>query len=332
MDNKLLTEITLDCYYNRVKKYSKEDAEDYIRQQLKEANGGSYKLNYKNLRDNPGLFSIMEDLIDTIREENINQNSIYSMFVEERNLSDGDEAKFNIEDATDLIMAESSYGNLGVRRQRIGEGQAITLTPIQHTLVLYDEFQRLMSGKIDINTLVDKVSQAIENKKLDEVYAIFSSLSKTDYNVDEGSGSYSEATFGDYIDKIEAMNKGNKVMLVTTKSMARKIKASDDSSTGKDSQYNNGYATKWNGIDVVAVPQRFQLGTTKMAFPTDKIFVVPVGDNKPIKIVNQGGTILDMDTTGLTNADQSVEITAQLAWATGFVSAGVVGKYTPAFV
>ena len=331
MDNKLLTEITLDCYHNRVKQYSKNDAEDFIRAELIKANGGSDKLNYRNLRDNPAMYSIIENLINTIRDEGITQNSIYNMFVEERNLSDGDEAKFNIEDATDLIMAESSYGNLGVRRQRLGEGQAITLTPVQHTLVLYDEFQRLMAGKIDINTLVDRVSQAIENKKLDEVYAIFSSLSNTDYNVDEGSGSYSEATFGDYIDKIEAMNKGNKVMLVSTKSMARKIKASDDSNIGKDSQYNNGYATKWNGIDVVAIPQRFKLGTTTMAFPPDKIFVVPVGDDKPIKIVNQGGTFLNMDTTGITNADQSVEITAQLSWVTGFVSAGVIGKYTPTF-
>lgn len=325
-----LTKVMLDSYNNKLKVYNKDDATELIRKALVKANKNSDKFNIKTFRDNPALYSIMEELIDAVANEDIRQNTIYQRYVEERNVANGDSIEFEVEDDTDLIVSVNSYGNLGVRRQRLSDTNTIQLVPEMHTIKLYDEFARFMAGRIDINKLVDKISSSIEGQKLEEIYSIFGSLTDNGYNVFVDTGSYTEDKMSEFIDKIEAHNKGAKVMILTTKSCARKMGANENSDTRNEELYNQGYAGKWNGIDVVAVPHRFKAGTETFAFPKDKIFILPVTNDKFIKIVNEGSSIMDIDTTGLKNADQSVNIITQNAWKTGLVLSGKIGvcEYT----
>lgn len=322
-----LINVAIDCYKGRVKKYSTEEASDLVRQALVKANGGSSVLDMKQMRRNGAeIFEIVETLIDAIQAENIHNNALFNLLVEERNTAHGDSDKFSTPDDTDLIVANTSDGNMGVRRQKIGENPSITLRPEMHTIKVYDDLARMMAGEIDINTLIDKVSQAIENKKLDEVYAVFSGLDDNAVNVIKQAGSYDEDTFDSFVSKIGAYNKGNKCMIVTSRAGARAINGSDASEIHKETIYKNGYATLWNGIDVLAVPQKFKVGTTDFALDDDKIYVLPVSSDKPIKQVTAGSTYMTIG-DGSENADQSVEINTQLAWVTGFIAAGKIGVF-----
>ena len=60
-----LVQIAVDAYNGKVKKYSVEDSMDVLREALVELNGGSTKLNYRNIRDGKcnGLFALIETIL-----------------------------------------------------------------------------------------------------------------------------------------------------------------------------------------------------------------------------------------------------------------------------
>lgn len=60
-----LVQIAVDAYDGKVKKYSVEDSQDLLREALVELNGGSTKLNFRNIRDGKcnGLFALLETIL-----------------------------------------------------------------------------------------------------------------------------------------------------------------------------------------------------------------------------------------------------------------------------
>ena len=60
-----IVQVALDARKGCVEKYSTKDANELVRQAMIELNGGSTKLNYKNMRDGKcvGLFALVEELL-----------------------------------------------------------------------------------------------------------------------------------------------------------------------------------------------------------------------------------------------------------------------------
>lgn len=323
-----LARIAIDCSKGNVEKYSVNEADETFTKVLKEA-FGSEKLDLRVLRDNPKVFRIMETLIDEIAKETLESNPLFSMFTESVAVPHGDAVEFEVPDDTELIVSNTSRGNFGIRRQRIGENTSIQLKPQMHSIRVYDELYRILAGKMSTAQLVDKIGKAIERARLDDIYNVFTGLNGTSYNVYALGGSYTEDGLSDFIATIQAENNSDDVMIVTTKKVARKIDATDGSEAHKQDIYNNGYGTLWNGTKVLALPQRFKVGTKQFALK-DVIYVVPVNQEKPIKQVIEGSTYMTIG-DGSENVDQTIDIKAQLAFATGFISSGKFGVYTPTF-
>lgn len=329
MNNQELIKLMLDYKKNSIEKYSKDEAKKTIQEALVAANGGSKVINRRTLRDNPMLFTIIEDLITKITVEGLNSNDFFNQFCEVRNLAEGDSIQFNIEDDQRLIVADVARGTQAIRRQRIGEQTSKSLTPVPHALKVYEEATHVLSGRADINVLINKITKALEDARIMDVYDTFFGITSSllpGYDTSTTAGTYAEAELLALIQEVEAKNNGAGVYLMGTMNAARSIRASDGSDLGKNEIYNGGYASKWNGYDILGVKQRYKTGTTTYAFPDKKIYVIPSTMDRPVKQVFGGETYMKIGQIG-DNQDLSTDVVAIQDWNTGFITGSYFGVY-----
>jgi len=128
VDEKLI-KLAVDSYYGRTgSEYSVSDSMEVLRNALAEANNGSSKLNFKDLRDGKcnGLFSVVEVLVEKINEEGLKGDEFFVNFIEDRNVALGDTPVFHIEKDCLFAVADIAEGTQGVRRQRLEASTDVT--------------------------------------------------------------------------------------------------------------------------------------------------------------------------------------------------------------
>jgi hypothetical protein len=309
--------------------FSKEDNKETIRQALIEANGGSSKLDLKTLlRGRTDLFTIIETVVDRTVSEGLKGDEFFMNMVEERNLAYGDQPKFTADVNTTLVVADAARGTQGIRRQRFGEKTSVTLTPTPKVIKIYEELSRLLAGTADINDLIDAVTKAVKLRRLDDIYAAWNGITAANITVDyyPVAGAYDEDTLLDLINHVSAANDGAKCMLVCTLKGARKLSTGIISNSAREDYYKNGYAMNWNGINVQIVPQRHTVGTNTFIFDDDKVYVIPVGMDKPVKQVASGESLLIVGNP-TDNADLTQEFSLITEWVTGVFTGKKFGVY-----
>lgn len=78
-----IVKLGVDLYKGNVTEYSKNEAVDVMRQALIEANGGSTKLNAKNIRNNGAeIFSIVEEILDTLIADGFADDDAFNKIVD----------------------------------------------------------------------------------------------------------------------------------------------------------------------------------------------------------------------------------------------------------
>lgn len=287
MEKATLMQMIVDYSNDCVKKYSKDEASDIVRNAVIEMNGGNTVLDIKSFRRNPALYDVVEETIKVARDSGLKQSDFFNTYVEEVPLSEMDAKRWIIKKDCDLLVSDISRGNQNVRRQRLYGGARLTLNPQPHAITVYDEWTRLMSGKADLNEMLDAMSRAIVNAKLEDIYGIWTSIGETAVGSSfYYGGSYAEASVLTVVQKVQARNSGAGVMLVTTQTGARKLTSGIVSELDREDYRNFGNVQKWNGIDLIAVPQRFAYGTETFKLDDNVIYVIPSTLEKPIKGVN----------------------------------------------
>lgn len=325
MNTKDLVKLMLDYRHGCVKQFSKDEARETIRQALIDANGGSTKLTYKSFRNNPQMYTIIETLIDQVRAEGLTGNEFFNRFVEQKNLAEGDGAEFTVKEKANLVVADIARGTQGIRRQRVAARSSVTLVPTAHGIKAYEEMTRVLSGRADINDLVDQVTEAVTKRQLDDIYGAFSGVTQDTLGEDyyPTAGTYDEDALLDVCQRVSAINDGATVTIVCTLKGARKIKATTNVSNEEKSDiYNYGYPMKWNGIDVIVVPQRLKAGSDEFIFDDDKIYVIPSNMDRFIKMVVGGDDVFKITDDATENADMSMEV----MYITYYVVGVVVGR------
>ena len=141
-----------------------------LRDMFIEANGGSKELSIKNFYRGNACFDIIEELIPLIVYEGFTGNEFWMNLVEYRNIALGDELTFFTPDKADFIVSDLSYGTAGIRRQRLGKGQRYTIDTSLKGIKVYDEFKRFLAGRVDFNSFVDAVAQAMLQRLYEDIY------------------------------------------------------------------------------------------------------------------------------------------------------------------
>lgn len=332
-DMKEIVKLAVDTYKGNVEKYSTKQSNDVLRQALVEANGGSTKLNYRAIRDGKcsGLFTLVEEILSNTISEGLSDDMFFNSLVEYRNVAEGDQNLFVVEDNTLFVVSEAADGTQGIRRQRIGGSTEATIPTTLKAVRIYEEMNRVLSGRVDFNEFINRVATSFRQKMLNDVYALWSGATAAQLGGSAffpTAGAYNEDTLLDLISHVEAAADGKTATIVGTKKAIRSLVPSIQSDGFKDDLYNMGYAGKFFGTPVVVTPQRHKIGSTDFVLEDDVLTII-AGDQKPIKLVREGDPLVIMgDPT--TNADLTNEYFYSERWGAGIVLAGGnagIGRY-----
>ena len=107
------------------------------------------------------------------------------------------------------------------------------------------------------------------------------------------TGTYTEDGLLDLVNHVGAANEATPVILGTQKAL-RKVTTATVSDQAKADLYNMGYYGKFNGTNMIYLPQRHTTGTDTFLLDDNKIYVI-AGNDKPIKIVNVGNGLLSVN-------------------------------------
>lgn len=328
-----IARVAVDAYKGCVKDYSIADSQSLITKALVEVNNGKTYLDYKDIRDGkcPELFSFLEVTLSATVVEGLQGDEYFNALCDFRNVAEGDQNVFSVEDSELFIVADTADGTQGVRRQRLGGVSETAIPTSLKTVRIYEELNRVLAGRVDFNHFINKVAESFRQKLLNDVYTLWTGatadqLGGVTYFPE--AGAYDEDELLDLISHVEAAAGGKSATIVGTKKALRALKDAIDSDAAKNDLYNFGYVGKFYGTPVVATPQRHKVGSTEFVMD-DNVLTIIAGDDKPIKVVYEGSPIVLMGDP-MTNADFTQEYLYGEKYGMGIVLAGGnsgIGRY-----
>lgn len=315
MEKNDILKLAIDTMHGTVSgNFSKEDGSEALRQAFIELNGGSDKLTVKSFRDHPELFQIIEEIMPIMVEEGLRGDEMIFNLVDYRNIALGDENRFWTEDNSDLIVSRIAEGSTAIRRQRLNAGQYVTIETQMHAIKVYEELNRLMAGRVDFNTLVDRLTRSFARNMRNEILACFEGVTASTTGLNATyvkSGSFNAATLRDLIAHVEAATGATATILGTKAGLAKIADNSETaislaSASAKEDLYSMGYFGKFNGTPMVSMRQAHKVGTDTFAINDNKIYVI-AGSDKPIKFVREGDGLM-ISTDPMSRADLTQEL------------------------
>lgn len=332
-DMKDIVKVAVDAYHGNVEQYSVGQSMELLHKALVEANGGSTVLNYRNIRDGKcnGLFTLIEEILSRTIVEGLQGDEYFNALVDFRNVAEGDKNIFVVEDSNLFVVAEAADGTQGIRRQRLGGTSEVSIPTSLKVVKIYDEMNRVLSGRGDFNTFINKVAESFRQQLLNDIYTLWSGATATDFGgvtYFPTAGAYDEDELLDLIAHVEAAANGRTATIIGTKKAVRNLAPSIQGSDSESDIYNLGYYGKFYGTPVMVTPQRHKIGSTEFTLD-DNILTIIAGDDKPIKCVYEGNPIVLMGDP-MTTGDLTQEYLYGEKYGMGIVLAGGnagIGRY-----
>lgn len=328
--DKNLIKIATDAYKGHVAgNYSVDDSMAVLRQALIEANNGSTKLDYRAIRDGKcnGLFAIVEEIINKTVIEGLPESCPLFNYVDFRNLAEGDTNVFELRDDAVFIVSDIADGTQGLRRQRFDGGEEITVKTQLKGIKIYEELRRVLAGRVDMNRMIDKVSDAFQKQITNDMYnavvAGFDGLVAPYTN--GAAGSFAEGTLTDIIDHVEAAT-GMKATILGSKQAVRKITGvkGGDADSAKEDLYGMGYFGHFYTTPIVVMQNAHKVGSTDFVLGNDLYIIA--SDEKFVKFVTEGDTLI-IPGEMTANADLSQEYLMAMRYGLKSVMSEEFGVY-----
>ena len=333
---KEIVKLAIDGYKGHVEKYSVGQSQDALRQALVEANGGSTKLDYKAVRDGKcnGLFTLIEEILSRTVVEGLTGDEFFNALVDFRNVAEGDQNVFIVEDSNLFVIDDTANGTQGIRRQRLSGETEVSIPTTMKMVRIYEELNRVLAGRVDFNHFINVVAESFRQKMLNDIYTLWSGATAEDLGCVAyfpTAGSFDEDELLEVIAHVEAAAGGKPATIICTKKAARMLVSTVQSDSAKEELHNLGYYGMFYGTPVVVTPQRHKIGSTDFVFEDDVLTIV-AGDDKPIKFVYEGNPIVLMGEP-MQNADFTQEYLYGEKYGLGIVLAGGnagIGRYQTA--
>ena len=194
-----------------------------------------------------------------------------------------------------------------------------------------------MTGKIDWAKFIQKIYEAYDKLVNDMVYqAVMASGTKvlpaSQFN---NTGKFDNTTKDQFIELIEDVQAatGDEVVIMGTKSALSKLNnmlPTEWISAGmKEERHTTGRLGIWEGIRLVEIPQSFAPNdTSKKLVDNTKLLIMPVADNKFIKIFNEGEAYIKEVNDGNTNMDMTTEYEFQKKMGVATIIGKKFGMWT----
>lgn len=301
-----IVRLAVDTYNGRpAGQYSLDESNKVVHEAIIAANNGKNYLDKRDIRDGKcgELFAIIEETIVKTVIDGLQGNEFFMNMVEYKNLKLGDTNEFFVPDDSLLYVDEVARGTQGLRRQRLNGGTRFTVNMKTYGVKVYEELDRMLSGRADINTLIDKVGQSLLKKQYDDIFTAWTSLvGNSGSTYIPVAGSYSEAALLELCEHVET-NNGQTPVIMGTRAALRKITTATVSDSAKEDMYRMGYYGNFNGIPMIRINQIYERNTDNFLLPENQVYIIGV-NTKPIKYVNEGEALIVPPTYGM-NADFS---------------------------
>ena len=185
-----------------------------------------------------------------------------------------------------------------------------------------------MAGRIDWATFIRKIYEAFDKKVNDMVYAAVMSAGNKVLPTSQftKTGALVKDTLIELVEDVQTAN-GTEAVIMGTKTALSKLSALTDTqwiSNGKKEERNTtGRLGIWEGIRLVEIPQSFAPNdTTTKLVDNNKLLIMPVADNKFIKIFNEG----DAQVRDITDKDVNMDMTYEFEYQMKMGVATVIGR------
>lgn len=288
-----LVKLAVDAYKGNIAgNYSKGDSMETLRNALVELNGGSTKLDYKRIRNGEanGMFALIEEILQQTIVEGIQDDNFFERFVDYRNVALGDERDFYVNDPSLFVVSDVAEGTQSIRRQRLNKGETTSITTSLKTIKIYEELNRLLAGRADMNDMINKVGESFKRKIAADIYGGFIGAFSSLPSPFAVNGAFSEDGLLTMIDHVEAAT-GQTAMIVGTRKALRKVTSAVVSESAKEVYNSLGHFGNFNGTDMMKIDQAHTPGTYDFMITDNDLYVVP-SNIKPIKFITEGDSII----------------------------------------
>ena len=276
------------------KEFSRENIAGTIREALIELNGGSTKIDPRKFYRGAELFETIQELIPVIIDEGLKEvdNPILNL-VDYRNIADGDLNEFIVKGKAIFAVADTANGIRGVRRQRIPDGYKASVPTTMKLIRVYENLGRLLAGRVDFNDFIQGVNESFQQRILSDAYAAISGVTSSTAGLNSKyikAGAYDEGELITLIQHVEAAT-GKVAKIYGTKAALRKVTTAKESDEALSDLYNIGYYGRFNGTEMIMLRQAHIPGTDTFILNDNQLYIL-AGDDRPIKVVNEGNGIL----------------------------------------
>ena len=286
----------------------------------------------KAIRRNQALvFDIIEETVQSLLVTGWGNDPWMMKYVDQRNLALGDKNEFYSEDDSVLSVMKISGNHHDIIRQRLAGGSVESIKTYWVGIKIYAEFERVVMGLEDWAKFITKVYEAYDRYIKNTVYDAMVGYATGLTGQFKKTGSITAANLNALCDLVSTAT-GMPVMIMGTRVALAKVielqNASYISDAMKNEHYRTGTLGMWEGKELVEIPQVFEKGNVgKYKIDNTLIWIMPVSEEKFIKVVNEGDTQLMTVTDKDTNMDMTYEYELQTKLGCGVMLNGVFGCY-----
>lgn len=310
--------VMIDAANDEVQEYSVEQANALIRKKFNAILGipddASRKTIRKAIRRHQvEVFEIMEETLENLLISGWGDNPFFQEYVENKNLADGDANEFYVADDTILTVSRFSGNHHNLTRQKLGHGESFSVTTDWYGIKIYDEFELFQAGRKDFAAMITAVYKAFDQKVNDMIYESFMSADEklpTDLKHTAKLDATTKDQLVEFVQNLET-DTGSEVVIIGTRAALSKIVALSDtawiSDEMKKERNTTGLTGYFEGIKLMVLPQVNEVGTRNKKLDNKKLIMMPMTDNKPIKLVNEGEAYVKQISDGDTNQDMTYE-------------------------
>ena len=304
--NKLMVDASVNKFEEGI---TAEDANEKIRKVFRQAIGVSENASKQDVRkamkkraNLQTLFDLIEELVPNLLKTGWADNPFFREFVEERYLDDGDQNIFYAEDNSILTVSKVSGSQWDLDRQRLGKGSSFSIETSEYGIAIYSEYEKLLTGLEDFATFITKIYEAIDRFVNEAIYQALLTAAEKLPGGASGSGQWvktgaleenTRATLVQLVEDVQMATGAGEVVIMGTKAALSKVTGLQNvewiTDGMKQERHTTGKIGMWEGIRLVEIKQGFALNDTTNKLVDDKrLFIMPMMDNKFIKLVHAG--------------------------------------------
>lgn len=303
-DFKTFGKICVDTYKNKLQKYSVAEANEVIRNKIKEVAGlpeqptdVQIKRAFKKTSVREALFEILEETLDDTLITGWSNDPFFNKYVDFKTMVLGQKNSFYIKDECIVTIAKIAPGHHNLERQRLAGGTTRTVSTSSYGAKVYMEMSRFIQGVEDWTELIDSIATAFTRYVNTMVHdAVMSAVDTlpvpTKWHIKGQALPENKKALKKLISDVKMATGSNVVIMGTEVALGELANFGDVNWISEDAKsdvYKTGRIGTFEGTPIVEIPQAFAYNDVENYLEADdKLLIMPGNIDRFIKFYYEG--------------------------------------------